>query len=84
MVNISGWEFRKYSSLTGETVAEYKKGESVIEAKSDGILAKLDLEFPSNEDIQSFAKIFSEAFKQHRAMRTQVLESLSMGVQNNV
>lgn len=75
------WEYRKYSALTGETVSEYKNGGSVLEAKSGGITGKLELEFPTNADIQEFARIFSEAFKQHRALRAQVLETLSMGVQ---
>lgn len=78
MESINKWQFKKYSSLTGVTLVEYRNGESVIEASSGGIFGKLNLEFPTNDDIQDFAKAFSEACKHHRALRAQVLETLSI------
>lgn len=69
------WEYRKYSALTGETVAEYSKSESVIEARSHGVICK-NVVIDDNDGLQDFAQALSRAWKSHQQLRAQILEAL--------
>jgi predicted nucleic acid-binding Zn ribbon protein len=69
------WNYRKYSALSGETIGEYSRGDSLIEAKSAEVLCR-NIVITSTQDLEDFAQALSKAWETHRKMRAQVLESL--------